>query len=167
MCYYSCLWSSCFSALAARPMTMSGDLGLLGTKRPLEALPWAIVTLQYLILTQKEQLETHLIAWSIETFKPQLWPSSFRIPNPSMALHLLWIKSKFLITAYKNLLHSTAFFCLISVCIHSQLLGAADVKPRRAFACTFFFFLRVMFYSVDILRISSPGCTIFIFIAYP
>lgn len=41
---------------------MSGDLGLLGTKRPLEALPWAIVTLQYLILTQKEQLETHLIA---------------------------------------------------------------------------------------------------------
>ena len=79
-----------------------------------------------------------------------------------MAPHLLWIKSKFLITAYKNLLHSTAFFCLISVCIHSQLLGAAHVKLRWAFARAFFFFffLRVMFYSVGIFRTSSPACGI-------
>lgn len=43
MCYNSCLWSSCFCPMAAMTMTVSGDLGLPGIKRPLEVFPWLVV----------------------------------------------------------------------------------------------------------------------------
>lgn len=62
MCYYSCLWSSCFFPVAARTMAVSGDFVSPGMKRPLEAHPGATVTLQSLIPPWKEGLETHLTA---------------------------------------------------------------------------------------------------------
>ena len=46
MCYYSCLWSSCFFPVAARTMAVSVDFVSPGMKRTLEAHPGATVTLQ-------------------------------------------------------------------------------------------------------------------------
>lgn len=85
----------------------------------------------------EEKVEMQLIAWPIEWFTHifQLWPSSFWMLNSQWpAPYILWVKSKFLITAHKNLWYPALYFCLLSLYIFTELLGASQIIPHWAFA---------------------------------
>lgn len=117
-------------------MTVGENLGLLGTKRPLEVLPWITVTLLSSLTQGRKSCQLNQQpdppSLSCPTFH-QVLPGCQTLQG--LAPRFLWIEPTFLSVTYTNLrCPPPRFFCLISVCILSQRLGAAGIEPRALYS---------------------------------